>query len=254
MSGKQPMAEKQIEIFPDSGALSKFAAELFMQTALEAVSSRGRIISALSGGGTPMALYHLLAGSPYFESLTWKKMHFFWGDERCVPPDDAESCYAQARAAWLGRVPIPDGNIHRAKGELGPETAAYEYARELREMAAAGMNWPRFDLVLLGLGADGHTASLFPGSPLQTDLNLAVIPVKAHYQDRPANRVSMTPAVFNAARNVVFLVSGAEKASALAETISGTYDPVRLPAQRINPQEGKIWWLVDAAAGRLIIK
>jgi 6-phosphogluconolactonase len=252
MNNKLSLTEKQIEIFPDARTLSVFGANLFAQIAKDAVSSRGIFFTALSGGGTPMALYRLLAELPYLESLPWDKMHFFWGDERCVPPDNSESCYFQAYSMWLGKVSIPAENIHRAKGEMGPETAAADYAHELKKVAEITEDWPQFDLIFLGLGADGHTASLFPGSALQTDSQLAVIPVTAQYQDRPANRISMTPAVFNSARNVVFLVSGTEKESALAETISGPPDPVRLPAQRIRPDNGKIWWLVDEAAGRLL--
>jgi 6-phosphogluconolactonase len=237
MTNNPSLPEKQIEIFPDATALSAFGANLFAQIAQKAVSARGLFFTALSGGGTPMALYRLLAESPYQESLPWDKMHFFWGDERCVPPDNSESCYFQVYSMWLGQVPIPTENIHRAKGELGPETAAADYAHELKKVAEITEDWPRIDLVFLGLGADGHTA---------------VIAVRAHYQDRPANRISMTPIVFNSARNVVFLVSGTEKENALADTITGSFDPLRLPAQRIQPDNGKIWWLVDDAAGRLL--
>jgi 6-phosphogluconolactonase len=231
-----------VRIFSDSTVLSRFAADLFARTTCEAVSARGRFLATLSGGGTPMALYRLLVTY----SLPWDKMLFFWGDERCVPPDDAESCYRQACAAWLVYVPVPDNNIFRIKGELGPEAAAADYARQPESASAT----PRFDLVLLGLGADGHTASLFPGSAETS--GAATVAVTAHYQDRPANRVSLTPEVFNSARNVVFLATGAEKAPALAATLTGAREPVKFPVQRIQPTDGEVWWLVDEAAASLL--
>jgi 6-phosphogluconolactonase len=240
------MSEPTVRIFQDVGGMSHFAAELFKQTVLEADSARKRFLCALSGGGTPLALYHLLAKEPYNQVLPWQRMFFFWGDERCVPPDNAESNYYQARQNWLGKVPVPDENIHRVMGELEPFAAARDYARQLKLFAEPGADWPRFDLVLLGLGQDGHTASLFPGSPVQ-ELEPTVA-VTAQYQDRPANRVSLTPHVINSARNVVFLVSGPDKAPALSAVLAGDRDPQRIPAQRILPEDGKLWWLVDLTA------
>ncbi len=197
-----------------------------------------------------MALYSLLAQSPYHESLPWENMCFFWGDERCVPPADPGSNYYQARQALLAQVPVLEKNIFRARGELSPQLAAEDYARQLNSCADPGLDWPRFDMVLLGLGADGHTASLFPGS--QETHGISTVAVTANYQDRPANRVTLTPDVINSARNVVFLVIGVEKAEALVATVTGTREPVRLPAQRIMPADARLWWLVDqAAASRL---
>ncbi|RPH55594.1 MAG: 6-phosphogluconolactonase [Chloroflexi bacterium] len=239
-----------IKIFTSPVELSRFAAEQFKEVTLAAVAQRGQFLAALAGGGTPQALYRLLAQSPYRETLPWDKMRFFWGDERCVPPENAESCYQQAYATWLAQVPVPPGNLHRAKGELDPALAAADYARQLKDMAEAGHSWPSFDFVLLGLGADGHTASLFPGSELTS--GYATVAVTAHYQDRPANRVSMTPEVFNAARTVVFLASGPEKARALAITLTGRREPVKFPAQRIRPLNGDVWWLVDQSAASLL--
>jgi 6-phosphogluconolactonase len=205
-------------------------------------------------------------------------MHFFWGDERCVPPDDLQSNYRQAYETLLSHVLVPKENIHRAKGELAPPSAAEDYARQLREFAAPGLDYPRFDLVLLGLGADGHTASLFPGSLFPDSLSPQVrdpaqspegepvedlpsggsheggpvLAVTAEFQGRPVNRVTLTPPVFNAARNVLFLVTGQEKAMALAGTRAGRSDPLIYPAQRIEPAEGKVWWLVDEPAARML--
>jgi len=239
-----------IQVFPGSAELSRAAADLFASTAQAAVSARGRFLAALSGGSTPRAMFDMMAKSPYLERLPWGKMLFFWGDERCVPSDDAESSYNQARTVWLAHVPVPEGNIFRIKGELGPHAAAEDYARQLKSVAEAGLDWPRFDLVLFGLGADGHTASLFPGSADTS--GVATVAVTAHYQDRPANRVSLTPEVFNSARSVIFLATGAEKAQALATTLTGAREPVKYPAQRIHPAGGNIWWLVDTAAASLL--
>jgi 6-phosphogluconolactonase len=239
-----------VKICPDSRALSYFAADLFGQITREAVSVHGRFLTALSGGSTPLALFHLLAQAPYRDSLPWDRMFFYWGDERCVSPDDTESSYHQAYQAWLAQVKVPEKNICRIKGELGLLAAVDEYTHQLKLMAEPGLVWPRFDLVLLGLGADGHTASLFPGSSETS--GIAAVAVSASYQDRPANRVSLTPDVFNVARNVIFLAAGPEKAKALAATLVGNREPVRLPAQRILPEDGRLWWLVDEAAASLL--
>lgn len=244
------MSTITVKVFPDSHTLSVFAAGVYSQVIREAVTKRGRFLTALSGGGTPVALFQLLAQSPYRETLPWAKMYFYWGDERCVAPDDSESCYGQAQQAWLGHVAVPESNIFRIKAEAGPLLAAEEYARQLKSIAEQGMDWPRFDLVLLGLGADGHTASLFPGS--HETKGVATVAVSANYQDRPALRVSLTPDVINAARNVVFLVTGAGKAQALHDTLSGIWEPSRLPAQRIQPVDGNLLYLVDEAAASML--
>jgi 6-phosphogluconolactonase len=146
----------------------------------------------------------------------------------------------------LSHVPIPDLNIHRIKGELGPEEAVQDYASALEAFASPSLDFPRFELVYLGMGEDGHTASLFPGSP--SEVNEAVLPVTAHYQDRPAQRVTLTPLVFNQAQTVVFMASGEKKAKTLAEVLSDRYQPALYPAQRIEPRNGKLIWLVDEAA------
>lgn len=239
-----------VQVFPTSSELSRAAADLFARTAREAISARGRFLCALSGGGTPRGTYALLAEAPYRESLPWDKLFFFWGDERCVPPDDPESCYHQAFSIWLSHVPLPEKNIFRIRGELGPQAAADDYARRLESVFVRFSASSVIDFVLLGLGADGHTASLFPGSAETS--GVATVAVTAHYQDRPANRVSLTPDVFNAARNVVFLATGAEKAQALAATLTGPKEPRKLPAQRIQPSDGNVTWLVDVSAASLL--
>jgi 6-phosphogluconolactonase len=235
-----------LRIFPDLQTLSEAAALLFIESCEQAISARGRALVALSGGTTPARLYDLLARSPYAEQVDWLRLDIFWGDERCVPPEDLQSNYRQARDAFLSRVPIPSQNVHRVQSEMEPPEAAAAYALTLRLFASPPLDWPRFDLVLLGMGEDGHTASLFPGSP--ADMPGATAAVTAEYQGRPANRVTLTPQVFNSARRVLFLAAGESKCDTLASVLSGDYRPALLPAQRVHPVNGELIWLVDQAA------
>ena len=213
-----------------------------MERAADAIAERGRFLVALNGGSTPIRLFQLLAAD-FRETVDWSKMHIFWGDERCVPTSDPGSSYGQARDLFLRHVPIEESNVHRVKGELPPVDAAADYAGTLEEFASPPLEFPRFDLVYLGMGEDGHTASLFPESPV--DVTEPVVPVTAHYQDRPANRVTLTPLVFNQARTIAFMVTGEKKAPALAEVLSNRYNPELYPAQRIEPKDGKTIWFVD---------
>jgi 6-phosphogluconolactonase len=239
----------EIHIFNDLEELSRAAANLFIEQAAQSIRERNRFLVALNGGSTPTRLFELLA-TDYHENVDWSKVHVFWGDERCVPPDDAGSSYGQARDILLSHALIPDSNIHRIKGELGPDEASKDYSLTLREFASPPLEWPRFDLVYLGMGEDGHTASLFPGSP--ADISESTMPVTAYYQDRPANRVTLTPIIFNSARMIVFMATGEKKANTLAEVLSDRYNPERYPAQRIDPSDGRLIWLVnEAAAGKL---
>lgn len=237
----------EIHIFKDVEELSRAAAELFVEQAAESIVARDRFLVALNGGSTPVRLFQLLA-TDYRQEVDWNNVHVFWGDERCVPVDDAGSSYGQARDLFLSHVPIPDSNIHRIPGELGPTEASKRYALTLKEFASPPLDWPRFDLVYLGMGEDGHTASLFPGSPM--DVSETTLPVTARYQDRPANRVTLTPVVFNSARMIAFMAAGAKKADTLAEVLSDTHtrNSAQYPAQRINPKDGKLIWLVDKSA------
>lgn len=246
------MKNVHLQICDEPESLSRSAAEHLVHVAGEAVSQRGRFLVVLAGGNTPRRLYRLLTTGPFLERVPWQVTHWFWGDERCVPPDDPESNYGQARALLFEHVPAPETNIHRIRGELDPQQAAADYAQALRRFADPGLLWPRFDLVLLGLGADGHTASLFPGSPPDPGPDTATLVVTAAYAGRPTQRITLTPRVFNDARHVLFLVSGAEKAEALAATLEGSHDPVRRPAQRIHPSHGRVTYLVDRAAAALL--
>jgi len=235
----------EIRIFHDFETLSRDAANLFVRQAAQSIAERDRFLVALNGGSTPNRLFQLLA-TEFRDQVDWSNVHVFWGDERCVPPGDAGSSYGQARQIFLSHVPIPEVNIHRVKGELTPPEASKDYSFTLQEYASSPLEWPRFDLVYLGMGEDGHTASLFPGSPM--DIPEPTMPVTAQYQDRPANRVTLAPVVFNSARMVVFMATGAKKAIPLAEVLSDRYNPELYPAQRIRPKDGRLIWLVDTEA------
>ena len=237
--------KSDIRIFKELEKLSLHAAELFVEQAARAKNERGRFLVALNGGNTPTRLFRLLA-TDYRDQVNWGKTHVFWGDERCVVPDDPGSSYGQAKETLLNQIDIPENNIHRVKGELEPASASAEYVQILKSFAEYHLEFPRFDLVYLGMGEDGHTASLFPGSPV--DVTEPVIPVTANYQDRPANRVTMTQVVFNQARMVVFMATGEKKANTLAEVLSDRYNPALYPAQRIEPKDGRLIWLIDQEA------
>jgi 6-phosphogluconolactonase len=239
----------EIKIFKDLEVLSHEAAFLFHKLSAKAVEERGQFLVSLNGGSTPNRLFQLL-GTEYQTKVEWDKVHIFWGDERCVPPGEPGSSYGQACDAFLSHVTIPDSNIHRVKGELQPAEASMDYALTLSRFASSPLAFPIFDLVYLGMGEDGHTASLFPGSPVE--VTEPTLPVTAHYQDRPANRVTLTQLVFDRARTVAFMATGDRKANTLAEVLSERYNPSLYPAQRIRPRNGKLLWLVDeAAAGKL---
>ena len=238
-----------IRIFQNTDFLSHHAANIFVEQAIHSITTRDCFLVALNGGGTPTRLFQLLA-TEYRDKVDWNKTHIFWGDERCVPPNDPGSSYGQARDLLLSHVPIPDSNIHRIQGDLEPAEASRDYAHTLSRFASPPLEFPRFDLVYLGMGEDGHTASLFPGS--RVDVTEATLPVTAHYQDRPANRVTLTQLVFNQAYMVAFMATGDKKAVTLAEVLSDRYNPELYPAQRIDPKNGELIWLVDEdAAGKL---
>lgn len=235
-----------IKKFRDGSGLSQSAAKAFIELANQALAERGRFLVSLSGGSTPMKLYERLAT----ETLDWSRVHFFWGDERCVPVEDAGNSYGEVKKVLFDKIGAT--NIHRVQSELGPDSAAKEYAQTLSRFADPPLDFPRFDLVLLGMGDDGHTASLFPGSPV--DISMPALAVTAHYQDRPANRITLTPLVFNEAREIWFLVTGQGKAETLKKVIEGEFNPEVYPAQRIHPIDGNLVWMIDEAAGSLLNK
>lgn len=229
----------EMEIYADADALARAAAEHFVAQAAKAIAARGRFIVALAGGSTPRSTYALLAGSDFAARVDWPRVHVLWGDERCVPPDHRASNYRMARTALLDKVSIPSANVHRIRGELPPAQAAAAYESELEAVLGAG---GRFDLILLGVGTDGHTASLFPGTPALEERTRWV--VENYVEKLKAWRVTLTLLVINAARQVTFLVSGATKAEPLARILAG--EP--LPAARVQPAGGKLTWMVDRQA------
>lgn len=237
------MKPSNLEVFPDRVSLIRAAAELVVRIAGESIATNGRFSIALSGGSTPEPLYALLASEGFTRRIDWPHVHVFWGDERCVPPGDPQSNYRMTKKALLDVAPIPDSNIHRIRGEDEPARAATEYERELREFFGDSA---RFDLVLLGMGDDGHTASLFPGTAAVTERKRWVV---AHCLEHVSMwRITLTPVAINAASNVIFLVSGADKADRLQQVLESRRQPDVLPAQAIKPVSGRLLWLVDQAA------
>jgi 6-phosphogluconolactonase len=246
------MTNQTIEVFDNPIELIERAANLFVSVAQDAVANNGRFLTALSGGSTPKALFQLLATPAYASQIDWQHTHFLWGDERLVPPDDPGSNYKLALDTLLSHVPIPAENIHRAKGELEPETAVIDYTQQLQQLALPGQPFPQLDLALMGLGNDGHTASLFPGPIPAAESTQPVMAVTANYDGRPAHRLTLTPLLFNAAHHILFLATGEKKAAALAAVLNRQDTPEKWPAQRIQPPNGTVIWLVDEAAAMKI--
>lgn len=244
----QIRSEPHIEIFSDQDALAREAAKFFAHWAKEAVEQRGRFSAVLSGGSTPQRLFSLLAQPPYANELPWTSIHFFWGDERLVPPDDSGSNYYHAAKLLLDHVPVPSQNIHRIKGEIAADMALRDAIDQMQAYASGSRQWPRFDLVLMGMGSDGHTASLFPGSPPNEGPGVIAKTVTAEYENRPSARLTLTPLVINDARSILFLVTGRSKAQALAAVLTGPQDLEKWPAQRIRPHSGSLTWFVDREA------
>jgi len=245
-------AVHEVRLFEDLRAMSAAAADHVSQVALDAVRTHGRFAIALSGGNTPRPLYALLAKEPHASRIPWDVVHVFWGDERCVPLDRPDNHYTMASDLFLSKVPIPDANIHRMRGEASdPKDAAREYESELHSFfGPEKADFPRFDLVLLGLGDDGHTASLYPGAEGLKKFSRLVV---AHYvPQRSQYRITLTYPVINNARQICFLVVGKEKSQALRSVLRlETAEPM-VPAHGIKPIDGKIVWFVDQGAVSLI--
>ncbi len=233
-----------IRVLPDPAAVAEAAARHVVELCQAAISARGRFSIALSGGSTPRDLHLRLASPPLVDQVDWSRVHVFFGDERCVPPEDARSNYRMALETLLSTAPIPPQHIHRMRGELPPEIAAQDYEGELREFFDDEP--PSLDLILLGMGDNGHTASLFPGLTAVHEQQRWVV---AEYVDEVGMwRLTLTPVVLNLAREVLFLVAGAAKAAMLRRVLQGPYSPGELPAQVVRPRLGEVFWLVDAAA------
>ncbi len=234
-------------------ALAQEAAKRVVAIAEEGVARHGRFTVAMAGGSTPKRLYSLLTAEPYCTRLPWRETHLFWGDERAVPPEHPDSNFGMARATLLSRVPMLADQIHRMQAERKDlDAAASEYeAKIARTLAAQPPDEPpAFDLILLGLGTDGHTASLFPYTRALRETKRWV--ASNYIPELKANRLTLTPPILNRAAMILFLVSGVEKAAVLQAVLEGSPDPERLPAQLIRPVAGRLVWLVDqAAASRL---
>jgi 6-phosphogluconolactonase len=241
----------EVIVVDDPVALAAAAAEAIAECAVEAVDAHGRFTIALAGGLTPRITYERLAASPLRERIPWDHTWIFFGDERCVPPDHTDSNYRMAEQALLSKVPIPAKQIARIHGEAeDPEVAAREYGRHLTEVFQIRRGeLPRFDLILLGLGVDGHTGSLFPGSPVLKEVFRPVAAVHAGAASIP-QRITFTFPVINAAARVMFLVAGAEKAKVLKVVLN---EPASgLPAALVSPHQGRLTWLLDRAAAALL--
>jgi 6-phosphogluconolactonase len=238
-----------LRIFPTPEALSRAAAEAFAQSANKAIVENGRFTVALAGGNTPRAIYKLLAAG-YHEQVEWPRVHFFWGDERYVPINDPDSNYRMVREALFEHVPILAENVHRMPTEfIQPETAALNYEKTLRDFWPAVL--PRFDLIQLGLGPDGHMLSLFPNSPLlQEELRLVAAVMDS--PKPPPIRLTLTLPVINHAAQIHFFVTGAEKAEALRATLEGARDLQKFPAQAVQTVNGEVIWWVDENAASLL--
>jgi 6-phosphogluconolactonase len=240
-----------LKIVSDPEQLITIAAESVVHLAAAAIAETGRFTIALAGGSTPKPIYERLATEEFAKRVDWARVQIFWGDERCVPPDHPQSNYHMTREALLDHVPIPALNVHRIRGEQNPREAAEAYGRELQavfggDAEKGGPPAEGFDLILLGMGDNGHTASLFPGLPAVLEQCKWVM---AQYVEVVAAwRITLTPVIINAARNVTFLVSGTGKAERLHEVIEGPYQPEVLPAQVIKPKNGRLTWLVDRSA------
>lgn len=241
----------RIEVWPNLAEASERGAQLFAEDAGRALVEHGHFSVALSGGSTPKALFSVLARDAAREPLArvWPRANVFWADERCVPPGDEQSNYRMAHESLLAHTSVEAGSVHRMRGEDEPQRAADDYAVLLeREF---GTREPVFDLILLGMGADAHTASIFPHSPLLTNQETRL--VAAPYVEKlRAHRLTLTLRVLNSAHLILFLVSGAEKAEPLRKVFASTERDAELPARWVRPTEGRLVWLVDEEAAQLL--
>ncbi len=243
---------KEFVVCADAAEVSRKGAELLLKLAKEAVGANRRLSVALSGGSTPKTMFEMLASPPFAGQVPWDSIDLFWGDERCVAPDHKDSNYRMTKEALLDRAPIPAANIRRIPAEkTPPASAAAEYQATLADYfhLKAG-ELPRFDLVYLGMGDDGHTASLFPGTKALAETERFVV---QNYVDKfQSYRVTLTADAINNGKCVAFLLAGEGKAGRLKEVLEGPRDPDRLPSQRIAPSNGKLMFVLDKGAARLL--
>ena len=237
-----------LQTYPNAETLARAVASHFIECAREAISSKGYFSVVLAGGSTPRTTYEVLATVEFAPRIEWEKVHVFWGDERCVAPNHEDSNYRMAFEVMLRHSPIPVKQIYRMEGELEPKQAANNYENQLKSFFAGKP--PRFDLILLGLGDDGHTASLFPGTKALGETRRMII---ANYVRKLSSwRLTMTARLINQAANVSFLVSGKSKADMLRRVLAGRYAPQEIPAQMIRPEKGQLRWLMDVEAAAML--
>lgn len=237
-----------IAIYPDTDTLSNRAADFIIHAANEAIVRHGRFTLALSGGSTPKKLYGMLGEPPYSTLINWSLVEVFWSDERNVPPDDPESNYHMANEVLLSKVPIPASQVHRMPADEAERDAASQAYTETMQRVFGTGGIPAFDLVQLGMGPEAHTASLFPHQASLHEQKRLVMPVSV--PKPPPPRLTFTPPLLNAARNILFLVTGAEKAEAVQAVLEGNYQPDEYPAQIVRPTAGSVTWMLDEAAAR----
>ena len=242
------MVEKQIIIADSQQQLNELAADHFRNSILQAVEKHGQALVALSGGNTPAGLFSTLIQASIREQIPWNAVHFFWADERWVPYDDPESNFGQAKRLLFDHVPVSFDHIHAVNVTLPLAESVEQYRQEILKFTTPGHTAPRFDWILLGMGSDGHTASLFPGSPLAINKQDLIRSVQAQYENRPALRITMTENLLNQAREVLFLIKGKSKATMIKQVMEGPYLPLDFPSLRIRPNNGHLTWLIDRDA------
>lgn len=237
-----------INVHPGPDALVRAVADEVTAHAQNAIAAQGRFTIGLSGGSTPRPLFRLLASEPYRSAIDWGLVWVLWGDERCVPPDDRDSNYGMARDLLLEHVTVPPSQVVRVQGELPPQQAAQAYENALRTLFDT--DWPRIDYLLQGMGADGHTASLFPYTAALHEKTHWVV---ANYVEKMESwRITLSPPAINAARHITFMVAGESKAEAVKAVLEGPHQPDTYPSQMIQPVDGSLNWELDAAAARLL--
>jgi 6-phosphogluconolactonase len=236
----------KINVYKDFDQMSLAAARFFVEEAALGIARDDRFAVALSGGNTPRRMQEYLTRPEITRNLPWEKVYVFWGDERCVPLDDERNNAHNALEQFLEKVPIPHNNIFRIETDKEPEEAAELYEQRLKQFF--GDSPPRFDLIFLGLGENGHTASLFPGTSIANEKERWVSEV--YLKEQEMTRISLTPAVINKASKIAFLVSGAKKAEIVQEVLEQEYNPEKLPAQLIKPDKGEVYWFLDNEAAK----
>lgn len=235
-----------IAVYPDTNILSHEAAQYILHLAQESIAEHGHFIIALSGGSTPKKLYGLLGEEPYRSQIDWSHVDIFWSDERCVPPDNEESNYFMAQQVLLSKIPIPAERIHRMPADQADRNAAsLAYTLNMQQTFSTD-GVPGFDLIQLGMGPEGHTASLFPHQPSLHEQQRLVMAVTV--SKPPPPRLTFTPRILNAARHILFLVTGSEKADAVQAVLEGDYQPEEYPAQLVQPLKGEVTWMLDEVA------